>query len=942
MTQDQQDKSAQAHPGSSLEDVPLPRELGDEPSEQEDVELLRARHTALATRLSASPAPTAMVAKPGLLLRWLTRLLFARVLFERRCVDMIEDTARRGRVVYVMRQRSRLDYLYYNAAFVTHGLPLARQSNGPAMLWFSAPWAWLKALWRRGPQAPVEEQVEALVASGQPALLFLESPGQDSDEELELSQRYMYRLMRLQQRQPGEAIYLVPLSLFWARRPDPRHVSFLHDVFGTPQRPGFFRKVVEVFQTTWQSFFNLGQPMAQVSGPLSLRELMREYPDAGAADLCELASARLLEEFEREQHVLLGPTGEPPEEVFRELAQRPEIAQAVQALASETGESEAKLRRKVRAYFDEIAAAQSLFVLKLFSLVLGLVFYRIYDGFEVDEAGLARVREAGKTSCLILMPSHKSHIDYLILSYLFYQYGLMPPHIAAGVNLSFFPLGALFRRAGAFFIRRSFKGETLYPLVFREYLIHLMRQSYPIEFFIEGTRSRTGKLIKPRTGMLEMIVRARAAGRVDAVSVVPISVGYERIIEERAYSRELLGEEKRREGLAELLKAPRVLTSRYGRLYVQFAEPISVDDYLDQYAIDRARLDTPQMDALIARLGHRIIYDINRVSAVTPTALAATVLLNNTARHVDRQRLCQEAGFLLRFLRRPSASARLSRTLAVALEGLSEQAAELELGEAAWPALEEALGLFEGAQQVAWRKDGEDRLWRVPDEARMELSIYRNTLVHLFVPEALLAAAALKLQTTQLAHDALREETRFLSRLFKYEWIYEERARFETVFRRTLAGFERAGWVQLAGDGAEPTITITSAGRGALAFLRRMVLPFLEAYAIMAAQLEDCVDTERERGALLSAAMTQGRGDFMRGRILFYESLSKPTFTNALRLFTDWGAVQERRDASRKKEQVLYQVSATWREGQEHVALRQHLEALVYQEEALSAPTLGG
>ena len=930
-----------------------PLELGALASE---VEADTAAHQALMQRLVTQPSPSAMLTTLGPVMRWLASFLFTHVAFEQRSVEALRQASHQGPLVYVMQSRSKLDYLYFNWALLKHELPLARFA--PDLAWVGWPGA-LARLRQRFSRAqpgatPGPQQLEAWVLHAQAAFLFLERPGRSAEENQEDSQRYLYQLVRAQRRH-ARPIQVAPLSLLWERRPDPEHASLLGELFGTPLRPGFWRKLLGVVQTTWQSFFKVGQPLAQVSTILSLPELLAQYPNAGSADASELLRQRLLDLMAQERHVALGPVGQPVEQVYQRILHRPELTRAIGQLALKERVSEEVIKRRVRRHFDEIAAAQSPLMLKIFSLILSMVWYRIYDGFEVDEEGLARVREAGKTSSLVLIPSHKSHIDYLIISYLFYHHGLAPPHIAAGVNLSFFPMGALFRRCGAFFIRRSFKGEELYPLVFREYLIGLMQQSYPIEFFIEGTRSRTGKLIKPRYGMLEMIVQAFVTGRVDAVTLVPISVGYEKIIESASYRHEILGGQKKKESLTELLKTPKFLASRYGRLYVQFGEPIALGDYLTRFGVDKLRPDAAQLEALVVRLAHRVIYDINRVTAVTPTALVAMLLLNNTTRHMELARMTQEAGFVMRSLTQLERVVRLSRTLRQSLRqvehllgqspeqtGASQaQDQEAAIGEAMTEVMIEALELFERNGLVQLTREGQARFYGVPEQARVELAFYRNNIIHLFVPEALLATALLRSSQPRQPLRDVMQETRFLSRLFKYEWIYEERAEFENVFMRTLRSFERAGWVSLA---EQDMIQLLGPDHVELEFMRRLALTFLEAYALLAQRLEALAEqapqTWIERDALLDEALAQGRHQFLAGRILFFESLSKPTLLNALRVFVDWGLVHERREPGKKREVVYVTTSPGWRDAQPE-GLWPHLDALVYRERSRARqPTL--
>jgi 1-acyl-sn-glycerol-3-phosphate acyltransferase len=214
---------------------------------------------------------------------------------------------------------------------------------------------------------------------------------------------------------------------------------------------------------------------------------------------------------------------------------------------------------------------------------------------------------------------------------------MAPPLIAAGDNLSFFPLGPVLRHSGAFFIKRSFKGKKLYPQLVDAYIRKILVEGWNVEVFVEGGRSRTGKMLPPKLGILTMIVDAalKLRGHKE-IRFVPISIGYERIVEEGSYVAESEGGDKQPENLQSLLRTPRVLRSRYGRLYLQFGEILSFDEaYAETTALGSEKhgapaepaheLTPPERRALVQRIAHRVTYEINRVTMVTPAALAATV-----------------------------------------------------------------------------------------------------------------------------------------------------------------------------------------------------------------------------------------------------------------------------------------------------------------------------
>ena len=197
---------------------------------------------------------------------------------------------------------------------------------------------------------------------------------------------------------------------------------------------------------------------------------------------------------------------------------------------------------------NEVAANFTYDALRVADRVLGWTWNRLYQGLNVHNA--ERVRQLAQDGHeIVYVPCHRSHMDYLLLSYVLYHQGLVPPHIAAGINLNFWPAGPIFRRLGAFFIRRSFKGNKLYSTVFREYLSELFSRGYSIEYFVEGGRSRTGRLLEPKTGTLSMTLQAMLRGDSRPITLVPVYIGYEHVMEVGTYAKELRGATKQKKVL---------------------------------------------------------------------------------------------------------------------------------------------------------------------------------------------------------------------------------------------------------------------------------------------------------------------------------------------------------------------------------------------------------
>ena len=304
---------------------------------------------------------------------------------------------------------------------------------------------------------------------------------------------------------------------------------------------------------------------------------------------------------------------------------------------------------RARRYLREIAANQSPTMLAVLSAVVGAIFRRVFGRFVVHD--IDRIVEAAKLHPLVLVPSHRSHFDYMILSWLFYQHHLVPPHVAAGTNLAFFPLGPIFRRAGAFFLRRSFEGNQLYAAVFRSYVQLLIKDGASQEFFIEGTRSRTGKTLQPRLGMLGMMLDAYARGARRELYLVPIGFTYERLVEERSMSEERSGKSKRGESLLQLFKARSVLRNRFGSVIVRFGEPLPASEYISRYETDSSDDTAPELRVATERLGIEISRRLNELITASRTSVASVSLLGSPVQAVRETDFVERVREIDAFLR---------------------------------------------------------------------------------------------------------------------------------------------------------------------------------------------------------------------------------------------------------------------------------------------------
>lgn len=305
---------------------------------------------------------------------------------------------------------------------------------------------------------------------------------------------------------------------------------------------------------------------------------------------------------------------------------------------------------------EEVAANFTYEAVRLSDRVLSWTWNRLYQGINVHNA--ERVRKLAQDGHeIVYVPCHRSHMDYLLLSYVLYHQGLVPPHIAAGINLNFWPAGPIFRRLGAFFIRRTFKGNKLYSTVFREYLGELFSRGYSVEYFMEGGRSRTGRLLEPKTGTLAMTIQAMLRGGKRPITLVPVYIGYEHVMEVATYAKELRGATKEKESLIQMVRGLRKLRN-LGQGYVNFGEPIPINNWLNQHvpewreSIDPIEAQRPSwLTPTVNAIANTVMVNINKSAAANAMNLCSTALLASRQRALTREQLLEQLDCYLQLLR---------------------------------------------------------------------------------------------------------------------------------------------------------------------------------------------------------------------------------------------------------------------------------------------------
>ncbi|MDX2055970.1 MAG: 1-acyl-sn-glycerol-3-phosphate acyltransferase [Polyangiaceae bacterium] len=836
--------------------------------------------------------PKASSYEPNPWLRRLYEAAFRDIQVDNTWAEQVRALAEKGRVVYVLRSLNLVDFLALDHLTRQHGLPRIRFVNdlGLGMLNPIRPgWAEAFASWRG--QKPAQKLIEALAHEGS-AALFLKRPpsvldiaaGSSGERGLTEGDDLLHTLLEVQRRDE-RSIYLVPQVFVWARGPDTAGVNVWNALFGSRQWPSTTR-------TAAQLLVNRGHVTLGLGEPLDLKDYLAQNQDYSDPAHVRRVTYAVLRRLERERQAVVGPRAKAPDRVRTEIVRSPRLRHTIAELAGERASERASLTAKALQMLEQLQATPDVSTMQALEVMLNRVFNRLYAGIEYDKRDIERVRQMARKGALILLPSHKSHVDYLILSYIFNKENLPVPFVAAGDNLNFFPAGPILRRAGGFFIRRAFRGDRLYAAVVDAYVRRLIRDGYPIELFLEGGRSRTGKLLPPKFGLLNMIVDAALGVPDQHTCFIPVSIGYERIIEADSFERELSGGEKRKEDAAGLLRSSNILRHRYGRINLQIGQLMPLGELREELALQTEAALTPaKRRALVTRLGNRVMDEINRVTAVTPGALTALALLGQGKRGITHAELVSLCSVLLVELK--AQGARVTN------------ATELPDGSLRPGAIFEAIQMFAETESVHIHAPEEPRraffrpkasrktaahntVYTATEAKRLVLDTSKNIIVHFFVERGLVSLAILASPEREAPIDVVRERVQALSRLFKFEFRFRADAPFNAIFDETVEAMVARGTLQqsqarLKGGPGRGGFT----GDQWLDIYASVLKNFLEGYLLAAHTLKSLLTAPLTDKELEKLALSAGQRLYQEGTLSRREAISTPLIKNAIAAFAE-------------------------------------------------------
>lgn len=638
-------------------------------------------------------------------------------------------------------------------------------------------------------------------------------------------------------------VQLVPVAIFWGRAPE-KETSIFKALFAERWQPkGRLRKLLTIL-------LHGRAVLVQVGTPLSVKANLE---DGMKKKTAARKLARLLRvHFKGIRTSTIGPDLSHRNTLVEQILVAPTVQQQIEREARAAQVAEHEVVQRARRYALEIAADYSPGFVSFAERVLAWLWNRLYDGIAVHQ--IEEVLSLSRTHTIVYAPCHRSHIDYLLLSYVVYQHGLVPPHIAAGLNLNLPVLGGVLRRGGAFFLRRSFRGNKLYAAVFNEYLRANLAKGVSIEYFVEGGRSRTGKLLRPKPGMLSMTMRSFVDNPDRPLAFVPVYIGYDKLVEGRSYIGELSGRPKRKENWLDFLRSLKILKSEFGTVQLAFGEPVEAAPLLDARApgwreSDKAEEKPEWFADVVAELGEEIMVRINQAAVINSVNLLALALLA-----VPRQAMAEND--LIR-------QVEMTQALVAAIRASKLDAHQPIAGS-------EVIAEGEDLAMLVRRQHELGDVLVLSEEQAVLSTYFRNNILHLVALPSLIACGFL--YNEYLAKDRLIELCKMAYPFIRSElFLPSDDRRMEVQLELSLEAMQDLGLLAKYKDRVvRPPATSREAGQ--LSVLAQPMLQILERYYLVIALL-------RNRGSgTLTQKDLESLCQLMAQRISMIYELDAPDF----------------------------------------------------------------
>ncbi|WP_282946770.1 MULTISPECIES: glycerol-3-phosphate 1-O-acyltransferase [unclassified Sphingopyxis] len=660
---------------------------------------------------------------------------------------------------------------------------------------------------------------------------------------------------------------VVPLRVAW-RIPGfdrDRALKLRHLIFGDPRHPGSLRARLILLRDRRRAQILVGEAATLDT----LRDRFCAQTGGGdgeGADSPEFASfvarqaALALDVAERG---IRGTRYKVPRFVADGLRTSPKFRAALADLAEKTGRPVGDLYREARPLMKEVIARPSALFLDLRARLDRLMFGGYAPEMEVDAAELLKLRSILREHPTAILFTHKTYIDGATPSRLTYENDMPMLHSFGGANLDFAVMGEFFRRSGMIFIRRSFQDQPVYKLVLRHYIAWLLAKRFPLSWAFEGTRSRLGKLMPPKYGLMKYVLDAAHATGTQGVHFVPFVTSFDLIRDVEEYAAEQTGRNKKPESLSWFLGYMKSLKEPSGRIRLDIGNPVIIDE-----------APGPDDKRALERIAFAVAVEANRVTPLTVTSVMCLILLGLAPRGAT--------------------AAELLAAIAAVTDWARERGIRLssELESRDDSALSATVDTLVESGLLTRYEAGSENVYSIDPAKHPMASYYRNIIAHHFLDRAMIELALFQLRESGEgdATAAFWAKIDRLRDLFKFEFFYPPRdehraaieaelARIDPVWDRRLASGDR-GVAQLI-HRCQPVVG------------HAILLPFAEAYSVVAELLTRArpgyeVDTK----TLLDTALVEGRQAYLLRRISSEAAIGKLLFENGLSLMRHMGLAE--------------------------------------------------
>src|SRR4030043_127916 len=832
-------------------------------------------------------------AKQDFLRFHLAKIFLSRISIADEYVEDIKKLSTQGLVVYAIKQRSKLNSLIVYEVTGRKGLSQPVYCHGMNMsFWQPLPemmkYLWASFLRRFGRKLKAWlgklSYLERIIAGKNSIVIHL---GESEFIESRSAESGIASLINVQ-KTVDFPIYIVPVLVSYGRRREKEDESPINILFGQTARPGSLRRLFTFMRYSSKAFVIPAESV-------NLSDYLSKSNNRPQEAIVHELRGELIDRIDREKTTVVGPVLKSRAELIEMVLSDIKLKQFIDDYAVKEKTTVAAVEKEARRYLEEIAADYNETFIQLWLKGLSWLWNNIYDGLMIDQEGLVKLRNISKKMPFVIIPCHRSHIDYLLFSYVLYVNNIQLPFIAAGNNLSFFPMGYIFRRSTAFFLRRGFRGNEVYAEVLAKYIAILLQEGLPLEFFIEGGRSRTGKMVMPKYGLLSMIIQAYQEKACEDLAAIPVYIGYDRVIEENASLKELGGAPKSSDNTAEIIKTSRILRKRFGRVYINIGEPIIMKDYLEAQEKQIEQMTLDERQSLYRRIGYEIVLEINKVSVVTPLSLVAAVILSHERRGISHDELMDVLIEFYEYL--TMKKVRFTATFAHREKAIAE-----------------ALNIFTQSDILTKIEAEEDEaeemqevVYSLDDEKRLYLEYYKNNILHFFVPLSFVATSMVKSNEDVIPLSRILADYKYLKRLLWNEFIFDEEkddidevnSVLEYLFNRKMIKPEEREdevWIEVKGR-----------GRIKLKSFVGLIHNYLESYWIVVRSCSYLKKSPLVEKEWLKKIRTLADRLYRKGEILRSEALSQSNYINVIKFLEEMGLISGiAKDTKGGKKEISY------------------------------------